>query len=347
MLSWATTMLGYNARPPLARRGRRGLAGELAEAHRRDAAVRRGLARAPATRRLLEARLGGRVLQHDRCPLLMVGGWADAYRSTVLRVLEGDDGPCKGLIGPWSHHYGFNGLPGPSIGFLQEALRWWDHWLKGRQTDVMEEPALRAWMQESVRADSEPGGDRPGRWVGRARWPPAGRTPDACADARRRSARSGPPHGCVGLDRGHARVRHRRRRLARLRAPRRRPARAARRGRALARLRHPSRWPRRVEILGIPRAHLAVSADQPQALLAVRLCDVAPDGTSTLVTRGVLNLTHRESHESPAPLVPGETVAVRSSSTRSRHSFPPGHRIRLAVSPPTGRGRGRRPPPRS
>ena len=37
-------------------------------------------------------------------------------------------------------------------------------------------------------------------------------------------------------------------------------------------------------------------ADRPAAQVCVRLCDVAPDGASTLVTRGVLNLTHRESH---------------------------------------------------
>jgi uncharacterized protein len=88
-----------------------------------------------------------------------------------------------------------------------------------------------------------------------------------------------------------------------------------------------------VAILGIPRALLAVSADRPQALLAVRLCDVAPDGTSTLVTRGVLNLTHRESHETPSPLVPGETVAVAIELNAIAHAFPRGHRIRLAVSP--------------
>ncbi len=65
----------------------------------------------------------------------------------------------------------------------------------------------------------------------------------------------------------------------------------------------------------------------------MRLCDVAPDGSSTLVTRGVLNLTHRDSHESPAPLVPGELVEVAVELNAIAHAFPPGHRIRLALSP--------------
>jgi hypothetical protein len=88
-----------------------------------------------------------------------------------------------------------------------------------------------------------------------------------------------------------------------------------------------------IEILGVARLDVAVTSDQPNALLAVRLCDVAPDGSSTLVTRRVLNLTHRESHEHPSPLVPDEAVTVTVALTAIAHSFPPGHRIRLAVSP--------------
>ena len=62
----------------------------------------------------------------------MGGGWAEANRSTVRRVCGGYDGRWKGLVGPWSNHYGFNGRPGPSIGFLQEARRWWDAMATGR-----------------------------------------------------------------------------------------------------------------------------------------------------------------------------------------------------------------------
>ena len=88
-----------------------------------------------------------------------------------------------------------------------------------------------------------------------------------------------------------------------------------------------------LEILGVVRARLLVSSDQPVALVAARLCDVAPDGSSTLVTRGLLNLTHRESDEWPAPLPPGEPVTVTLALNAIAHSFPPGHRLRLAISP--------------
>ena len=113
MLSWATTMLGYNARPP-----QPDVVGEAW----RESWMRRIDETPPFVEDWLAHQRRDAFWKHGsisesygtiECPLLMVGGWADAYRSTVLRVLEGYDGPCKGLIGPWSHHYGFNGLPGP------------------------------------------------------------------------------------------------------------------------------------------------------------------------------------------------------------------------------------------
>jgi predicted acyl esterase len=69
----------------------------------------------------------------------------------VPRLLEGLSVPRKGLIGPWSHSYPHTAVPHPAIGFLQESLRWWDHWLKGIDTGIMAEPMLRVWMPEGIR----------------------------------------------------------------------------------------------------------------------------------------------------------------------------------------------------
>jgi Predicted acyl esterases len=65
-----------------------------------------------------------------------------------------------------------------------------------------------------------------------------------------------------------------------------------------------------IEILGAPELRLRLSADRPQAHLTARLCDVAPDGTSALITYGPLNLTHRDSHEHPAALEPGRFYEI-------------------------------------
>ena len=56
-----------------------------------------------------------------------------------------------------------DGAPGPPVGFLQEALRWWDHWLKGTRPAIEEEPTLSACMQDSV-VPHPSYEERPGRW---------------------------------------------------------------------------------------------------------------------------------------------------------------------------------------
>ena len=170
MLQWASVMLAYNARPP-------------------DPAVvgdswrEIWLDRMERTPPFVEAWVShqrrdefwkqGSVCEDYSaitCPVYMVGGWTDAYRNAILRFLEGYPGPCKGLIGPWAHVYPESGAPGPAIGFLQEAVRWWDCHLKGIENGIMDEPKLRAYMADSIR--SEPGRTYwPGRWLATEGWP--------------------------------------------------------------------------------------------------------------------------------------------------------------------------------
>ncbi len=87
-----------------------------------------------------------------------------------------------------------------------------------------------------------------------------------------------------------------------------------------------------LEILGAPKLRLRLSSDQPNAFIAARLNDVAPDGASTRVTFGILNLTHRDSHENPEPLIPGKVYEVCLPLNDIAHSFQPGHRIRISLS---------------
>jgi uncharacterized protein len=88
-----------------------------------------------------------------------------------------------------------------------------------------------------------------------------------------------------------------------------------------------------LDVLGFPDVNLTVSADRPNALVAIRLCDVAPTGESTLITRGLLNLTHRDSHEHPEPLEPGKQYSVTVRLNAIGWAIPSGHRLRLAISP--------------
>src|SRR5262245_9924628 len=137
------------------------------------------------------------------CPVFAVGGWADGYRNAIPRLVAGLRAPCRGLIGPWGHAYPHDARPGPSIGFLQEALLWWRSCLgesdrsttsPSRARPVAGEPAYRVWMPESVPAGHD-GGERPGRWIAETSWPSQritnrvfrmapGRLGDAVASAR-------------------------------------------------------------------------------------------------------------------------------------------------------------------
>src|SRR5699024_2188100 len=97
-------------------------------------------------------------------PVYAVGGWEDGYTNAVFRMLENLNVPRKGLIGPWTHEYPEMAVPGPQIGFLQEALRWWDHWLKGKETAIMDEPMLKAYMNDGYTPQTY-ADYREGKWV--------------------------------------------------------------------------------------------------------------------------------------------------------------------------------------
>jgi hypothetical protein len=88
----------------------------------------------------------------------------------------------------------------------------------------------------------------------------------------------------------------------------------------------------RLEILGAPELRLVVASDRPVAFVAARLCDVAPDGSTTRVTYGLQNLTHSEDHAAWEPLLPGRRREVVVRLNHVAHVFPPGHRLRLALS---------------
>ena len=88
----------------------------------------------------------------------------------------------------------------------------------------------------------------------------------------------------------------------------------------------------RLEVVGAPVLEIDVQVDKPVAMLAVRLNDVAPDGSVLRVSYGLLNLTHRNGHERPDAIVPGQWMRVRVQLNDLAHAFPPGHRMRISLS---------------
>ncbi|MFV8834267.1 CocE/NonD family hydrolase [Aquisalimonas sp. APHAB1-3] len=266
-----------------------------------------------------------------QAPVMAVSGWADGYSNAVFRLLENLSGPRMGLIGPWGHKYPHQGQPGPAIDFLTEALRWWDRWLKDIETGVEAEPMLRAWMQESVRPDTNLH-TRPGRWVGEQSWPSSGVStwtrplqkgqvggPGSAEESGRLSVQS--PLS-VGLFAG--------RWCSFTATPDLPHDQREEDGGSMVFDSDPLNEP--LEILGAPVVTLRIAADRPVAMVVVRLSDVARNDEATRVTYGLLNLTHRDGHDDPQPLEPGTFYDVRVQLNDVAERFPAGHRLRVSVS---------------
>ncbi len=330
MLNWASIMFSYNGLPPDP---------EIVGDRWREMWFRRLENTPPFIENWLSHQLRDDFWKQGsvdedysaiHCPVYAVGGWVDPYTNSVPRLLEGLSVPRKGLIGPWAHSYPHTAVPRPAIGFLQECLRWWDHWLKGLDTGIMDEPMLRVWMPEGLPpqpCESE----WPGRWVAEEGWPPAHCKPEVWFLGDGRLANIPEPAdemALVGAQINGA--------TAGVWCPYgnqfgmpvdQRP------DDALSLCFTSAPLDEAVEILGFPEIRLRLSVDQPNALLAIRLCDVAPEGASRLISWGLLNLTHREGHLHPQPLNPDQAYPVALQLNATAHRLEAGHRWRLAISP--------------
>lgn len=259
-----------------------------------------------------------------KIPVYAVGGWADGYTNAVGRAMEQVDAPKRGLIGPQGHGAPHNTGPGPNIGFLQDAIGFLHETLGGEKTGTFEGPKVRVWMQESVRPH-EQHGTRPGRWVAEDEWPPKNVQTQryylgsgSLTDAPSQEVFEHESPLTLGQAAGKWTVRSTS------------EDQSADDANSLVFELPPLK--ERTEILGGVEVNLRLSAQQTKGNLVVRLTDVAPDGTSTRVTYGMLNLTHRDGDENPADLKPGQEYNVSLKLDDTAYAFPPGHKVRLAVS---------------
>jgi uncharacterized protein len=264
-----------------------------------------------------------------RCPVYVVDGWIDTYSNVIGRLLEHLTVPRKALIGAWGHSYPDAVSPGPGLDWVYEEIRWWQHWLLGIDTGIMDDPMFRAYLPYTTPWEVYPN-DVPGRWVAEPVWPSPRLVPTAwhLNPGGKLSHQAAKPESAryvgdkvVGLDKTQwlpfppsgmpvEQSRDDQKSLVFNSAP----------------------LESDVEILGSPIAKIRVAANVPVAKLAVRMTDVTPDGKSWLVSYGLLNLTHRASHEHPSALKPGEFYDVEIRLFMVAHRFERGHRLRIALS---------------
>jgi putative CocE/NonD family hydrolase len=271
--------------------------------------------------------------------IFMIGGWMDEYVDPVLRMQERCVAPRRSLIGNWAHSLPDDAYPGPNLDWLHEMVRFFDHWLKGIDNGVMDEPGLVYFRREYAEPEPFPT-VWPGAWVGEASYPAAG----AAECVLYLAAGDMPLVGRLERE------------LRDVGSPvaegfRHRPTTGARAAlswgagsapNGLARDLRPDEaliptftgepLEEPLDILGFPVTILHWESSAPIATAVVRLTDVAPDGTSAQVSAGILNLTHRDSHTEPSALEPGIVTEVRVSMRSAGYRFLPGHRVRLSVA---------------
>lgn len=263
-----------------------------------------------------------------RVPGYHIGGWYDGYRNSLPRMLKHVDTPVKAMIGPWDHYFPHNAWPRPQLEWRHEAVRWFDHWLKGKDTGILAEPDFAVYVRDYHPPDPAIAAV-PGRWRWEDGWPleridrqdwyaqPDHGLAKSVPEPDTHSMRYKPSMGLEGGGQtmwwGSV-------------TPDQQPM----DNDSLVYDSDPLQAP--LEILGRPTARLNVSATATRANWVVRISDVAPDGQVTQVAGAAFNGTHRNSARTPEAIVPDEVFPLEIDLHFTSWVFPKGHRIRVAIS---------------
>ena len=261
--------------------------------------------------------------------VLCVGGWNDAYSNAVPRLMKGLRTPRKAIIGPWAHKYPHFAVPEPRIGFLQEILRWWDHWLKGKPPALRTIPitASISWTQTS-----------PGRQ--KINFPDAGLRlllglwqyghQEMVSDRQRHFGSRGHQKRLLrshhkqttGGDGGEYCI---------IWLGPEFPGDQANDDAKSITFDSPA-LEADMDIVGQPVVEFDFSVDRPVAIVAVRLNDVFPTGEVSRITYHLQNLCMRDSRETPTALVPGKRYRMRIKLDDIAWRVPKDHKIRVSIS---------------
>ena len=265
-----------------------------------------------------------------KAAVLAVGGFHDGYRNTVSKLVLNLSSPVKGIIGPWNHRYPHLAEPEPRIGFLQEALRWWDCWLKNIVNGCESDHDYKAFEMDSIKPERRLM-SRPGRWknldrnqldnpnmkvlglgLGTLGEGESIRTEyielSDCSNVGSQTGEFFPYN--FGPELPSDQITDDEKSLCF----------------------DSTQNIDGMSIIGAPTFDISLSCDKPLGQLAVRLCDVRPDGTSALISHGFRNLTMVECFEEPRKLQFGKKIKLQIELDQTAYYFPAGHKLRLAIS---------------
>ena len=263
-------------------------------------------------------------------PILAIGGWGDAYKNAVPELVK--NAKAKGIIGPWVHKYPHFAVPKPQIGFLQEAIRWWDRWLKEIDNGCETDPDYRVYVMKGEPPKSSYN-FRDGYWIKEDRWPSkASKNKKLYLRSNNVLSLSNKKNKCqlgvidspqhCGLKGGEY--------CAIWLGPE-LPG-DQRLDDAFSLCFDTNDLILEEDIVGSPELTITLEANSPNGQLAVRLCDVFPDGKSSRITYGILNLRFRESFDSPKNISLGKEFTVKIKLDHIAYKLPKGNKLRLSLS---------------
>ncbi len=253
-------------------------------------------------------------------PSFMIGGFLDGYRDSIPRFFEHSKAPIKALIGPWNHTFPHEAEPGPPIEWRVEAVRWWDYWLKGIQNGIMDEPRFEVYMRHWYPPDPNIA-EIPGEWRAEKTWPPTNtRTQTLFLEPNYSLGDASPPTSSVGS--------HQLQYVPSIGSEAgfwwgdltadQRPI------DAYSLVYDSAPVVQDTAILGWPKVFLQVSSSAPLADWFVRLSDVAPDGTVTLITGAGQSGAQRDSAANPSDLEPNHKYVLPIELHVTSWVFPAG-----------------------
>ena len=276
-------------------------------------------------------RQGSLAPDHDaiEAAIFNIGGWHDSYVDPAFRMQALCPAPSHTLVGPWHHSWPHDAAPGPNIDELHEIARFFDRHVRGIDNGWDDEPPI-VWFEREYAPPEPFPAALPGRWRAAVAYP----HPSEAVRAWLFGDGSLSEKGRSGVDTFQHRP------TTGTRGPLSWGAGGAPNGLARDLRRDEDAGPTytseplasALEVLGVPEVIVHVEVDAPVATLSVRLADVAPDGSVTLVSAGVLNLTHRRSHADPEPIPAGVVEEVRIPMRTAGYRWLPGHRVRVALS---------------
>lgn len=252
-------------------------------------------------------------------PAFFVGGWRDIFPEAMTSAFARISAPKRLLMGPWVHTLP-DWSPYQPVDWLAEVTRWWNRWLRDEANGADDPPTATIFVQGSE------------RWRHEATWPIEKTRlltlyPNADGALRPKANENGfdtysadPTVGTaaglwdpLGTGAGY-------------------PLEQAEDDlRSLTYTSAPLTVD--TEIIGSPEATLHIALTEgTQLQIVAKLTAVAPDGSSTLVSTGWLNASHRNGHDQTMPPEPGVVTRYMIPMWATAYHVPCGHRLRLSLA---------------